>query len=300
MSSSYVLFYGLMGLMLLVALLMVVPTLLRPKDSADGEADAIYQGFLKDALTEEKRRLDEELERGSLSPELYAELRDELAHRAVEEHGRAASGGDPLSEAAKPLKTSNAVVAAGVAALLISLSVGCYAFLGAPELMRLAEDQTVLEGTATAQALETYLADNPKDGRAWVLLARRKAEAGDFIASADAYRKARMTDRRVAADPVISTEFGAALLSTNVPALFEEAKGVLTEALEREPDNMQLVELTAIAAMQTADWPLAARHLRTLLRTMTPDRPEYLRYEEALRELDRRAAEFGTGSSAAP
>lgn len=288
--TSYAMLYGLMGLMLLIAIAMIVPTLLKTDDLKDSEGEEIYQGLLREALREEKSRLDEELNRGSLSKALHTELMQDLSRRAVEENRFATAGGDPLDSGAKPIKTPMAVITAGVVALVVGLTVGIYSLNGAPELMRLAQDQKVLEGTASMEAIETYLSDNPKDGRAWVLLARRKAEAGDFIAATDAYRRARQVNRKVAADPSVALEMGAALLSTESPAHFREAKDILVGALNADPENLQLVELTAIAAMQTSDWNLAVTHLRTILRNMSPDRPEYLRYESTLRELERRAA----------
>lgn len=288
--TSYAMLYGLMGLMLLIAIAMIVPTLLKTDDLKDHEAETIYRGLLKEALREEKSRLDEELSRGSLSTALHAELMDDLARRAVEENRRASAGGDPLATEKKPMRTPMAAITAGVVALLVGLSVGIYSLNGAPELMRLSQDQKVLEGTASTEAIETYLGDNPKDGRAWVLLARRKAEGADFVAASDAYRRARQVNAKVAGDPSVSLEFGAALLSTESPAHFREAKDVLSAALAQDPENLQLVELTAIAAMQTSDWDLALANLRVILRHMSPDRPEYVRYEATVRELEHRAA----------
>lgn len=298
--TSYAMLYGLMGLMLLIAIAMIVPTLLKTDDLKDHEAETIYRGLLKEALREEKLRLDEELSRGSLSTALHAELMDDLARRAVEENRRASAGGDPLATEKKPMRTPMAAITAGVVALLVGLSVGIYSLNGAPELMRLSQDQKVLEGTASTEAIETYLGDNPKDGRAWVLLARRKAEGGDFLAASDAYRRARQVNAKVAGDPSVSLEFGAALLSTESPAHFREAKDVLSAALAQDPENLQLVELTAIAAMQTSDWDLALTNLRVILRHMSPDRPEYVRYEATVRELERRAAADGAAPAPAP
>ena len=298
--TSYAMLYGLMGLMLLIAIAMIVPTLLKTDDLKDHEAETIYRGLLKEALREEKLRLDEELGRGSLSTALHAELMDDLARRAVEENRRASAGGDPLATEKKPMRTPMAAITAGVVALLVGLSVGIYSLNGAPELMRLSQDQKVLEGTASTEAIETYLGDNPKDGRAWVLWARRKAEGGDFVAASDAYRRARQVNAKVAGDPSVSLEFGAALLSTESPAHFREAKDVLSAALAQDPENLQLVELTAIAAMQTSDWDLALTNLRVILRHMSPDRPEYVRYEATVRELERRVAADGAAPAPAP
>ncbi len=298
--TSYAMLYGLMGLMLLIAIAMIVPTLLKTDDLKDHEAETIYRGLLKEALREEKLRLDEELSRGSLSTALHAELMDDLARRAVEENRRASAGGDPLATENKPMRTPMAAITAGVVALLVGLSVGIYSLNGAPEPMRLSQDQKVLEGTASTEAIETYLGDNPKDGRAGVLLARRKAEGGDFVAASDAYRRARQVNAKVAGDPSVSLEFGAALLSTESPAHFREAKDVLSAALAQDPENLQLVELTAIAAMQTSDWDLALTNLRVILRHMSPDRPEYVRYEATVRELERRAAADGAAPAPAP
>ena len=91
-------------------------------------------------------------------------------------------------------------LAVGVTSMMVLLSALCYGFLGAPEVMRLTEDQKVLQGTASAEAIETYLGDNEKDGRAWVLLAHRRIEGATSRGAAAAYREAFRVEKKIAAE----------------------------------------------------------------------------------------------------
>ena len=295
LDSDRLILFALMGLMLVVAALFLVPTTSKSFDKEKtGSDEADHRRELLEALREQKHRLDEDGASGRITEALYEELLTDLERRMLEEHeGRPSETAEEAAETgtAKPLRMTPATLTVIVVAILVGIPTGLYTIMGAPEMMRLAEDQKVLEGTATPEAIETYLRDNSRDGRAWVLLARKRVEAGDYAGAATAYREARKAQTKVRNDPEVMLEFGAALLTAGEPRLLPEAKSVLQEALSTQPDNMKAVELLAIAAFQTQDWKLAAEQVRTVLGTLEPDSPRYVQYAETLRLLERREAE---------
>ena len=295
LDSDRLILFALMGLMLVVVALFLVPTTSKSFDKEKtGSDEADHRRELLEALREQKHRLDEDRASGRITEALYEELLTDLERRMLEEHeGRPSETAEEAAETgtAKPLRMTPATLTVIVVAILVGIPTGLYTIMGAPEMMRLAEDQKVLEGTATPEAIETYLRDNSRDGRAWVLLARKRVEAGDYAGAATAYREARKAQTKVRNDPEVMLEFGAALLTAGEPRLLPEAKSVLQEALSTQPDNMKAVELLAIAAFQTQDWKLAAEQVRTVLGTLEPDSPRYVQYAETLRLLERREAE---------
>ena len=85
--DDLIILYGTLFLMLAAACGWLVWNVMRA--SAPG-ADASAQG-LHEALRAEKRRLDDELAAGAVTPELYASLLEDLRRRALEETGAAES-----------------------------------------------------------------------------------------------------------------------------------------------------------------------------------------------------------------
>ena len=231
LDSDRLILFALMGLMLVVAALFLVPTTSKSFDEGKtGSEEADHRRELLDALRDQKRRLDEDRASGRITEALYEELLSDLERRMLEEHeGRPSETAEEVADTGgtKPLSVTPATLTVIVVAILVGIPTGLYAIMGAPEMMRLSQDQKVLEGTATPEAIETYLRDNGRDGRAWVLLARKRVEAGDYAGAATAYREARKAQTKVRNDPEVMLEFGAALLTSGDARLLPEAKSVL-------------------------------------------------------------------------
>lgn len=294
--------YAVEALMLLAAIAILMPTILKRRSesgapeetTADLAKDAVEaRANLAQALRGEKARLDADLARGAVTPELYRSLLADLESRAVTEANELQASADEAAAyaKAKPLRVSRGVFAAAVAVGFAVLSAGLYAKLGAPELMQLQKEQAVMEGKASAEAIETYLEDAPKDGRAWVLLAHRRIDAGDFQGAADAYRSARAADAKIRQDPDIMLEYGAAVLTAQDQAHYGDAKRVLLQALGLQPENDKAVELVSLAALATQDWPLAKKQIEYMMTKTPPDSAQYMRFEGTVRKLDQLIAE---------
>jgi cytochrome c-type biogenesis protein CcmH len=285
MTDEIVLFC-ILGAMLAAALAFVLPPLLRePRGSASRQDE--YGRGLGEALSEQAAALREGLSAGTIGKAEYARMMDDLRRRAIEESSAAPDGGS----AGRGKSVSHRAMAVLTAALMTAVSFGFYALNGAPEMMKLLSEQTVIEGTAGIEALKLYLKDNARDGRAWVLLARRYAEQNDFVSAADAYRRGRSAYAKVREDPGVMTELAAALVTIGTPEACREAVPLLKAAGVKRPDDIRITELLAMAGAGAADWATAADAVELLLKGMSPDTAEYVNYEATLRELRRRAAE---------
>ena len=201
----------------------------------------------------------------------------DLRRRILEEQKPALNDEEKnLSRA--PLKATRGELAAIVIALVTFVSVGSYWFLGSPEMLELAQAQKVLQGTASAESIETYLEKAPKDGRAWVLLAHRKIDEGDFRTASRAYKAARDSSAR---DPDVMLEYGAAVLTAKETELYADAYKALNEALVMKAGDPRAEQLALMGAVAIEDWSGAASLVRNMIQNMQA--------EQTLRMLESRA-----------
>ena len=146
------------------------------------------------------------------------------------------------------------------------------------------------DGRADTPSIERYLESSPKDGRAWVLLARRHVDEENFPKAAEAYRRGRAANAKVKADPAVMLELAATLLTIGGPDSMREAQPLAQGAVDGRPGDMKAVEILAVAASANEDWRTAAESLSLLMSTMNPDTPEYVQYEMTLKRLRELAA----------
>lgn len=289
--SDEILLYLILLLMLVLAVGALVPSLLRVgrEEASVEREDKAYGSAVTEALRRQRAQLDEDLKSGAVSAEQYEILADDLRRRALEEHD--AVFHDPNDGAGRRAGSfSGPVVTAAVVAGVTAVSVGLYAVNGAPELIGLEKAQAVYDGRADTPSIERYLESSPKDGRAWVLLARRHVDEENFPKAAEAYRRGRVANAKVKADPAVMLELAATLLTIGGPDSMREAQPLAQGAVEGRPGDMKAVEILTVAASANEDWRTAAESLSLLMSTMNPDTPEYVQYEMTLKRLRELAA----------
>lgn len=278
MDSNLIILYSIMVVMTAAALAIIIPSLWK-KSSEEGVEDDLHQTELSKALKLELSRIDEDLADGRIDSELHQELLADLKRRALEESGAERIKFEKDDDKKRAIRI---VAAFNIVALL---SAALYWTLGAPEVMRLYKHQQVLEGKASVEDIEIYLESNEKDGRAWVLLAHRFVDEGRFDKAVEAYGRARSASRKVASDPDVMLEMAAACLTTGNPSLMPQAKNLLEEVLSRQPDNLQAVELLAIAAMAVGDLNLELKMEEIMLEKMDSSTLQYKRMLERTKQL---------------
>ncbi len=296
MTTDEIILYSLFVVMTLIAMAFVVPTLMRVSEKHQPREEALeHREALSAALREEKQRLDEDRRRGLVSEADHALMMEDLERRALEESAQI--------ESAETSRTfSPAIVIGAVAALFAVVTIMGYGLKGSPELMRLADDQRVLEGTANVEQLQIYLKDNRRDGRAWVLLARKLAEKDDFAGAVNAYRTAREVMTKVRNDPSVTLEMAAALLTTHNRKDTAEALPLLEEVHNMRPEDVRITQLLVMAATDLEEWKRAADAMESLLMTMSPSSPDYMEAREMLdrlRRVEKATAEKEAGAAPA-
>lgn len=292
MTSTWLL-YVICALMLLAAIAAVLPTVLRTKNDVNGEAlDREATALATKALQAEKAKLDADRSLGRISEAEYESLLTDLRRRVIEEQKPAADPtGAPSSSAnAKPsTRLSRVQLAVSVAVLITVVAGGSYAFLGSSEMLELTNAQKVMEGNASAESIEAYLKTAPKDGRAWVLFAHKKIEAGDFRAAARALRTAREVEPKIARDRDVMLEYGAAVLTAQESDWYADANRVVKEAYGLMADDPRAERLAVMAAIAAEDWAWAVDVVRAMLPRIPPDSGEYMQARETLVMLEARA-----------
>jgi cytochrome c-type biogenesis protein CcmH/NrfG len=120
-------------------------------------------------------------------------------------------------------------------------------------------------------SLAAQVARDPRDGRAWVLLARTEFEADRFGEAAAAYEKAVAASPKVARDPAVWCEYADALGMAQGGSLAGAPRDLIGHALAINPVHPKALEMAGSAAYEARDYESAARYWRELL-TQIPAR----------------------------
>ena len=269
-----ILFWAIALVMVLVACTAVALAFLRPErfTAKDIDADELNRSL----LNQELQTLEKEFQAGLITQTIYDESVEDVKRRALED---LAHGKKTVTKSHNPLPA----MLAGCAVVAVA-TFSLYAYLGSPSLIVFADsikrhgimqEDGSLAPQYDVRTLRAYLADNAKDERAWTLYARLLVDAKDWAAAAQAYRAAIDLKGKVSKDPVVLLEYAASLMSLQTDETYEEAYGVIQEALKLDETNTNAHELAAIACLELSKWSEAREHLEMLLRRLTFDSPSY-------------------------
>lgn len=215
-----------------------------------------------------------ELERdraaGLIAPDQHQGARDELASRALEE----------LDEGAAPATRRPARLAAIVAALAIPLAAfTLYGAIGEPQAIASARAFQDFAGPLDAERapafrnqLARHLADNPRDARAWALLARLELALDRFRESEAAFERA-LADRKVARDPGVWCDYADAAGLAQGGRLEGRPAQFIARALELDAAHPRALEMSGSLAIEKGDYAGATRQWRQLLEGLDANDP---------------------------
>ena len=215
--------------------------------------------------------IDTELERGTLTADQAEAARTEIQRRILALGNVGKGEGGP---AVRPFKAAAAIT---LAVPLVGF--GLYLFLGAPELpdqpyaaradkIKEMQEQGQLVRTMVA-SLSAKLEKNPNDGKGWAMMGRSLRVLGQKEQAVAAYRKAVAL---LPADTESRMEL-AALLLQDIPqgaVLPPEFVGLMREILAVDPDNIDALYFSGIAALQMGD-KTRARDLWTKVMAQLPE-----------------------------
>ncbi len=213
--------------------------------------------------------LDLELAQGTLGAEAHRAARDEILRRVI------AEGGDEEHR-----EGQGRLPVAAIALAVPLVAAVLYLLVGNPAALRVHESSAVAANTMpTAAALEDHLRNAPRDGRAWVLLARLHMDADRYGAAAHAYEQALAVAPKIALDPQIWCEWADAVGMAQGGTLRGEPQTLIAKALALKADHPRALEMAGSAAYEAGRHDVALMHWEALLAQLAPGSQQH-------RELD--------------
>jgi cytochrome c-type biogenesis protein CcmH len=117
----------------------------------------------------------------------------------------------------------------------------------------------------TVAQLEAQAARAPRDGRAWVMLARRQFELDRFDAAARSYEKALTVSPKVARDPQVWCEFADAVGMAQGGTLAGRPRSLIGTALAIDASHPRALEMAGSAEYEASNFTRALAYWEPLL-----------------------------------
>jgi cytochrome c-type biogenesis protein CcmH len=186
--------------------------------------------------------------------------------------GAAAEGTD----AAQQTRPSKSLLVS-LAALMLAVTVGGYAWLGAPEHVVLTpETARQAQQTPTPQQIDAMLAklakhlqEKPDDVAGWSLLARSYVSLGRHAEAEEAFKKALAAQPD---NPDLLADY-ADLLASKTGGLDGEPAGLVMRALKADPNHLKALALAGTAAFNRKEYGAAVVAWEKALQAAPPDHP---------------------------
>ena len=293
------LFWLLSSLMVLVALALVVPSLLRGHGARGAASDDANVALYRERLEE----LDGERGRGAVDSDRYAALREDLERGLLADAGGRAAD---HATAGPPSPWMAIMVAVGVPVT----SLAFYLWLGSPHGVdtrtpprdAAAETDRVPSVEAMVASLADRLASDPDDADGWLLLARSHVILERYDAALAGFRRAHAL---LGDEPALLADWAEAEAAVDGNRFTATALGRLERALELDPDHEKALWLGGFAAAQDGRTDIAIARWERLLAIQPPDSREASIVSELLarvRGIGSETATAATGetTSAAP
>jgi cytochrome c-type biogenesis protein CcmH len=302
MSAKLILFVLLALMISVAAIVLAVFPLFRRIVSREATKQEVNLQVLRDQLQE----VEADLAAGTLSQIQFDEAKQDIARRLLEEipadnllsweqsnkeskHGVQST---PL-----PIPTTRRL-ATGLSIAVPLISFALYLWLGNP--LAMLQDGTMVAGgeekvqqegdagkraitpekvQAMIQGLKEQAEKSPKDGRAWMMLARAYSFVGKFSEAVEAYQHAMPLNP---GDADLLADYADALAIVQNRTLGPEPMKLIHDALKIDPENMKALALAATEAFIRKDYatavslwrkavPSAAKHDPALVAQLLED-----------------------------
>ena len=190
------------------------------------------------------------------------------------------------------------VPALAIIALVASLiALAVYVMAGSADSPNTASEPSqftgeTLDGPANSilRRLGANFEKQPRDARAWVLHARRLADADRFAEAAQAYEKALALPSKVAKDPAVWCEYADMLGMTQHGKLAGKPRELIDRALALNPLHPKALEMAGSAEYELGSYASALRYWRPLLALLIPGSQMHGELTAAIARTERLAA----------
>jgi cytochrome c-type biogenesis protein CcmI len=278
------LFYLGAAISVVIFLLFIIFPWFR-KANDDSISTLTNKGLIKQRLTE----LHTEQQQGLLSDSDRLQSENELKLALLDE--------------TKTSQTNEASVGIAISlGALLSLSVGIGVYLYSNQIQRvdewlMAQQQTselgqrMIRGDENlnlkdlqtfALGLRTKLVDTPEDATGWMLLGRVSGAINRVDSAIQAFEKSLKFEPN---NVGTLSSYAQALLMTGQEQQVLQAKQVLLQILDLEPDNTNAMGVLAIAASELGDKPLALENWKRLVAFIPDTDPNYAAVNQRILKL---------------
>ena len=270
-----IIFWVICALLILVALAFVLPPALKRSEEADVKSDderrqaniAVY----RDQLSE----LEADLHNGIVGEEQYAQDREEIERRLLEDTAQTGS----KKQAAATVNARNTAYVLGLGIPFIAIIF--YLKVGEPNLI---ENPATVSSTPVATSaapaersqeqieanvakLAKKLESNPNDAQGWAMLARSYSSMEKFSEAANAYAKATELSPK---DADLWAEYAFATAMAGGRSLEGKPTELINHALQVDPENAKALQLAGSAAFQAKDYKKAIDYWQRVLKQVPP------------------------------
>ena len=272
------LFWFVCALLIMIAFAFVLPTALQRNDKSRraiaDERKLANIAIYRDQLSE----LEADLKNGIVSQEQYAQDRDEIERRLLDDTAGAAPASRKGSPATAPAASRGTAYAIAftlpLAAVIFYWQIGNPdGITGTPRVVAPAPAESTGEPSqaqieARVAKLAERLKTNPNDADGWKMLARSYTEMSRFGEAAGAYAKATEL-RPDDADLWADYAYVSALASGR--RLDGQPMELINHALKLDPENMKALELAGLAAFQSKNYTKAVEYWERVMTKIPPD-----------------------------
>jgi len=302
MSAKLILFVLLALMISVAAIVLAVFPLFRRIVSREATKQEVNLQVLRDQLQE----VEADLAAGTLSQIQFDEAKQDIARRLLEEipadnllSWEQSNKESKHGVQSTPLPIpSTRRLATGLSIAVPLISFALYLWLGNP--LAMLQDGTMVAGgeekvqqegdagkraitpekvQAMIQGLKEQAEKSPKDGRAWMMLARAYSFVGKFSEAVEAYQHAMPLNP---GDADLLADYADALAIVQNRTLGPEPMKLIHDALKIDPENMKALALAATEAFIRKDYatavslwrkavPSAAKHDPALVAQLLED-----------------------------
>lgn len=290
-----ILFWVICAGLILIALAFVLPTAMQRAGESDREIEderkeaniAVY----RDQLSE----LESDLRNGIVSDEQYAQDREEIERRLLEDTATSQT----TKTVTAPALLRNTAYLLGIGLPLIAVIF--YLNVGSPksitETPQVAsargqtaapQERTQEQIAANVDKLAQRLQSNPNDAQGWTMLARSYNSMEKWSEAAGAYAKATEQSPNNAD---LWAEYAFATAMANGRSLEGKPMELINRALKVDPQNSKALQLAGSAAFQAKDYKKAIDYWQQILKQV----PAGSEVEQAITERIDEAKRLQTG-----
>lgn len=145
------------------------------------------------------------------------------------------------------------------------------------------------DSAAMLLQLAAHLEKNPRDSRAWIILARMHFDRDAFAQARAAYARALAIPGKVAEDPMVWCEYADAVAMANGGRLAGEPRQHIEKALALNPGHPRALEMAGSAEIEQGNFRAALGYWEPLLKLLPPESPAYRELSAAVERTRMRA-----------